>query len=107
MPSCSLGRRLAALLSTCLLAAFSLQATWAQQPAAESLDEDLARQQQIVARFVTVLERNPRRGTALDKIYGFHVENGSLEAFVKELKDRTAKTPADGVGWMVLGLVES
>src|SRR5262245_6093226 len=75
--------------------------------AASELDEELARQRQIIDRFLTVLERNPRRGTALDKIYGFHVENGSIEEFVKQLRERVAAQADDGTGWLVLGLVES
>ncbi len=79
----------------------------AQNPPPAEIDAEIAREQQIVERFLTVLERNPRRGTALDRIYGFHVENGSLEAFVAMLRERTTKDPADGIGWMMLGLVES
>jgi tetratricopeptide (TPR) repeat protein len=56
---------------------------------------------------LTVLERNPRRGTALDKVYGFHIENGSIEAFCQELRQRVEQKPDDGAGWMILGLVES
>jgi tetratricopeptide (TPR) repeat protein len=75
-------------------------------PPAEN-DEESARQRQIVERFLTVLERNPRRGTALDRIYGYHIENGTIEAFVKGLRDRVASQSDDGAGWMILGLVES
>src|SRR5260221_13904144 len=78
-----------------------------QPPVASETDEEAARQQQIVARFLTVLERNPRRGTALDKVYGFHIENGSVEEFVKQLRTRTVDKPDEGTGWMILGLVES
>lgn len=70
-------------------------------------DPEVARQRQIVDRFVTVLEKNPRRGTALDKVYGFHIENGSIEPFVKQLRDRVAAKSDDGAGWMILGLIES
>ena len=43
---------------------------------------------------LTVLEKNPRRGTALDKIYGFHVENGSLEPVRQDvLRDRDGEGP--------------
>src|SRR5690242_584920 len=89
------------------LAVISLsQATIAAQPPAES-DAEVARERQIVERFLTVLERNPRRGTALDKIYGFHIENGSIEEFVKQLRERTTSKPDDGAGWIILGLIES
>src|SRR6187431_2130842 len=58
--------------------------TPALSPAQNELpgDEDLARQQAIMERYFTVLEKNPRKSTALDKLYGFHVENGSLEKLV-------------------------
>src|SRR5437762_652989 len=88
-----------------LLVASSQPPTAAQAPA-ES-EAELVRERQIVDRFLTVLERNPRRGTALDKIYGFHIENGSIEEFVKGLRERVEKKPEDGAGWMILGLVES
>ena len=78
----------------------------AAQPPAET-EAELARERQVVERFITVLERNPRRGTALDKIYGFHIENGSIEEFVKGLRERVEKKPEDGTGWMILGLIES
>jgi tetratricopeptide (TPR) repeat protein len=96
-----------AWLVVCLLAALPLAWPPSRAAAQPPTDEDTARQQQIIARFVTVLERNPRRGTALDKIYGFHIENGSIEEFVKQLRERTASKPDDGAGWMILGLVES
>jgi tetratricopeptide (TPR) repeat protein len=84
-----------------------LQGLWAQAAQPADIDPELARQQQIVERFVTVLEKNPRRGTALDRIYGFHIENGTIESFVQSLRDRVAAKPDDGAGWMILGLVES
>lgn len=71
------------------------------------LSEEEQRQVQIAERFVTVLERNPRRGTALDRIYGHHVEFGTLDDFMQSLRDRVSKTPDDGTGWMLLGLFEA
>src|SRR5262249_6253533 len=58
-------------------------------------------------RFLSLLERNPRRGTALDRVYGYHVERGTLDAVVKRIEDRVARDPKDGTGWMILGLLES
>ena len=57
-------------------------------------------------RFLSLLERNPRRGTALDRVYGYHVERGTLDAFIKVEQDRVAKNPKDGTGWLILGLLE-
>src|SRR5262245_63015969 len=88
-----------------LLAVHSWSLLPAQQP--ENTDGELARQKQVIERFVSVLERSPRRGTAFDKIYGFHVENGSLDEFVAKLRERTASKADDGAAWMILGLFES
>src|SRR4051812_41627915 len=97
----------AVVASSLLFAGLSLPKAAGQAPPASAIDEDLARRRQIIDRFLVVLERNPRRGTALDKIYGFHIENGSIEEFVKGLRERVDKKPEDGTGWMILGLVES
>lgn len=64
---------------------------------------------QAEQRFVVDLERNPRRGAALDSIYGFHVERGTLEQFLKTYADRCNDPAADeqsvGTAWMIRGLV--
>ena len=65
-----------------------------------------AREQRSMERFLSLLEKNPRRGTALDRVYGYHVERGSLDAFIKSEQDRVAKNPKDGAGWLILGLLE-
>ncbi|HEV7280783.1 MAG TPA: DUF1583 domain-containing protein [Pirellulaceae bacterium] len=79
----------------------------ANEPVDETeVDEELARQRAIVDRFLLVLQRNPRRGTALDKIYGYHVDAGTLEEFTEDLR-AAAEKDDDGAGWMILGLVES
>lgn len=51
----------------------------------EDSSQEEQKQRQAVARFVTVLEKNPRRGTALDRVYGHHVEFGTLDSFAAEL----------------------
>ena len=57
-------------------------------------------------RFLSLLEKNPRRGTPLDRVYGYHVERGSLDAFIKSYRDRLDKKPDDGAAWLILGLLE-
>ena len=47
-------------------------------------DED--RDRAVMERFLTVLEKAPRRGTALDRVYGYHVERGSLDALLKRYR---------------------
>ena len=65
------------------------------------------REKQVMERFLTILERAPRRGTALDRVYGYHVERGTLDTLIKTYQDRTAKDPKDGTAWLMLGLLES
>lgn len=77
----------------------------AVEPEEESEEEQKART--TAAAFQKALENNPRRGTALDRLYGYHVERGTLDKFVEEYAARTKKDPKDGVAWMIVGLVES
>ncbi len=76
---------------------------------AQEVDPDEAKEKSVIDRFVAVLEKNPRRGTALDKVYGFHVERGSLEGLVKGYRDKAthAKGTDAGAAWMMVGLFES
>ena len=75
----------------------------------QEVDPEEAKEKAIIERFVTVLEKNPRRGTALDKIYGYHVERGSLDSVIKTYREKAAKaTGTEAAGaWMVIGLMES
>ncbi len=80
----------------------------ASVPAQEAGDEaNDAAQRKVMERFLSVLEKSPRRGTALDRVYGYHVERGTLDALVKRYEDRTKADPKDGPSWLLLGLVES
>ena len=71
----------------------------------EAVDE--ARERQVMGRFLGVLEKAPRRGTALDRVYGYHVERGSLDGFLKTYRDKVAADPNDGASWLLIGLVEA
>ncbi|MBC8113482.1 MAG: tetratricopeptide repeat protein, partial [Candidatus Saccharimonas sp.] len=93
------------------------EATAAAQGEADSLRGEDARELAIVERFVAVLEKSPRRGTALDKVYAFHVERGSLDSTIAAYREKVDK----GIGgqgdkgkekeaaaiWMIVGLLES
>jgi tetratricopeptide (TPR) repeat protein len=76
------------------------------QPSEELSEEEL-RQIKTAERFLGVLEKNPRRGTALDRVYGHHVEFGSLDTLITQLKQRTVSTPDNGGAWMLLALFEA
>ena len=71
------------------------------------LDADEERDRAVADRFRRVLENSPRRGTALDRLYGYHVERGTLDQLVAEYVARTKKDPKDGVAHMIVGLIES
>lgn len=101
------------VLSSAVVCAFAFTsllqpqiAAFAQESsAAEETPED-ARARKIMERFLKILKGQPRFGTSLDRVYGYHVERGTLEAFVKSLRDAVEKDPEDGTSWMLLGLME-
>ncbi len=74
---------------------------------ADEVSDEEATQIKAAERFLTVLEKSPRRGTALDRVYGHHVEFGTLDRFVASLKEKSATDAKDGTSWMLLGLIES
>src|SRR5580658_774048 len=79
-------------------------------PTAEKDDDpspEEAKEKAIADRFKKVLETNPRRGTALDRLYGYHVERGTLDQLIGEYSGRTKKDAKDGIAWMIVGLLES
>ncbi len=51
------------------LGLFAVSAVKAQEA------ETDAAERKVTERFQTVLEKTPRRGTALDRVYGYHVEH--------------------------------
>ncbi len=57
-------------------------------------------------RFFSILERNPRRGTAFDRVYTHHTEFGTLEKLLATLRERTKANSEDGIAWLLLGLIE-
>ncbi len=68
---------------------------------------DEATQAATAKRFLQIIERNPQRGTALEKVFSYHSQRGTLDAFIGDLQQRTQSDPQDGVAWMLLGLFES
>ena len=73
------------------------------QPQAADASADEERERKIIERFVGILEKNPRRGTALDRVYGYHVERGTLDQLIGELKkvmdpNRPIQVIAIGIG---------
>src|SRR5438128_4879917 len=76
-------------------------------PATEDAAAEEAKDKAIAERFRKVLETNPRRGTALDRLYGHHVEYGTLDKLIGDYTARTKANAKDGVAWMIIGLLES
>ncbi len=65
------------------------------------------KEKQTVDRFWSLLTKNPRRGTSLDRVYGYYVDTGQLDTLIDQCKALTDKTPDDAKSWLLLGLVLS
>jgi len=81
-------------------------------PPAQGQDEgpgeaESANEARAAERFLAVLERSPRRGVPLDKVYEYHLERGSLNELLKSFAERARRDPKDGTAWMLIGLLES
>ena len=92
------------LIGVCL-AMFAASPARGQETEADSAGDSAERK--VMERFQGVLDKTPRRGTALDRVYGYHVEHGTLDALVRRYEDRTKKDADDGSAWLLLGLIEA
>ena len=74
-----------------------------------SQEVDAEEKQAIVyaERFLSILEKNPQLGTALEKVFVHHLQRGTLDTLIQSLEKRTQSDPNDGTAWMLLGLFES
>ena len=72
-----------------------------------SVPESAAEQKERITaeRFLQLLKRRPRLGTALDKVYGYHVGRGSLDEFCESLES-DANADNNGNLWLILGMVQ-
>lgn len=64
------------------------------------------REAQIAERFLDVLLRRPRPGTALDRVYGYHVQAGTLDQLIEDLESDDAEAGGEaGARAMLRGLL--
>jgi tetratricopeptide (TPR) repeat protein len=94
---------LAVLLGWAVVIAGSVATCLAQ----ESTDDAVERQN--MERFATILERNPRRGPAFEKVYGYHLERGSLDTLVTSYQQQAEqrRTLDAAARWMIVGMIEA
>lgn len=66
------------------------------------------RERQIAEKFLQVLLRRPSPGTALDRVYGYHIQAGTLDQLMSDLKTEADQDGEDaGARYMLLGLLQS
>jgi tetratricopeptide (TPR) repeat protein len=57
-------------------------------------------------RFLDLLKRRPSFGTALERISSFHIERGSLDELISQLRDVPSDQPDFAVQWLIAGMLE-
>ena len=58
-------------------------------------------------RFLALLKKQPRPGTALDRVYDFQLERGSLDQFLSEQRSLISAGDSTGVACLLVGLFET
>ena len=75
-----------------------------------ALSDEEKREQVAAERFLDLLLRRPTTGTALERVFGFHVARGTLSELLDDLRGKAeqmaADEPAGGNHWMVIGLLQ-
>ena len=75
------------------------------EKASPELTEAEKREQMAVDRFWNILERSPRRGTALERVYDYHVDTEQLDVLVERCRKAAENDPDSGHAQLLLGLV--
>ena len=86
------------VLSACSIVALSVGGMRCAAQDAEAT----RREAQIADRFLDVLLRRPRPGTALDHVYGYHVQAGTLDDLIDELRPDGGRAGGDAGGRAML-----
>ncbi len=75
--------------------------------AASATETDSEQKERIAAeRFLELLKKKPRTGTAFDKVYGYHVNRGTLDQFTDALRKEVDEKNS-GEAALLLGIVQS
>ncbi len=98
-------RRTSFVRSSALLFLLATILAGTPSPGGAQDNGDAQREQQITQRFVEVLLRRPRPGTALDRVYGYHVQAGTLDEWIASLETDANARSEPGARAMLRGLV--
>lgn len=76
---------------------------------AKTESESEEQQQARVAneRFLLMLKKQPRPGTALDRVYAFYQDQGTLEEFLTEQRALINADDVHGIACLLVGLIET
>jgi predicted Zn-dependent protease len=66
-----------------------------------------AEDRRVLVQLLAALEKNPRRGTVFDRIYGLSVERGRIDELLGRFRARTQGPRPEGAAWMITGLLEA
>lgn len=71
-------------------------------------DEDAAEQKAIKlnAAYLQRLKQQPAPGAALDKVYTFHLDRGTLDTLLEQLNESVTAADSDGSAALLVGLIE-
>lgn len=73
-------------------------------PESTFLETEAERQERaIIERYWTILAKSPRRGTALERVYGFYVDTGQLDELMRRCNELTQQNANDAKTWLLLG----
>ena len=73
----------------------------------ESESSEEAQERAATERFLGLLRKQPRPGTALDRVYSFYRDRGTLEQFLSEQRTLMTDGDQEGVACLLVGLIET
>lgn len=66
---------------------------------------DVANEQMLAERFWGILIKNPRRGTALDRVCDHYAQSGQMDSLLEKAENMIQSDPENAKAWLLAGLI--
>ncbi|MDR1492299.1 MAG: tetratricopeptide repeat protein [Planctomycetaceae bacterium] len=74
---------------------------------AQETSDSQANEKQAIDRFWKILVQSPRKGTALDRVYSYYIDEGKWDALHDLAQSPTISEPNNGKSFLLFGLILS
>jgi tetratricopeptide (TPR) repeat protein len=72
---------------------------------AQDISDSEKQDKEVVDRFWNILLQSPRYGIAFDRVYSYHVDQGTVHELTEQVRKQTVSEPKNGKAFLLFGLI--